>query len=254
MSSAPDQERLKREREFHDEAFGHYTRAPVAKYYAIQRYDSEYYRKQVAGYPGGQVLEYGCGPGSYAFDLAKRGMHVTAIDISPVGIERAQEEAERLGVADRCDFRVMNAEELEFDDNSFDIICGTAILHHLDLDKAYPELCRTMRPSGQGVFFEPLGHNVIINAYRNRTPQHRTEDEHPLLEPDIERARDFFGSVETEHFHLTTLAAVPFKDRPIFDRMLSALHRTDRLLFKLPALRRQSWMVVITVADPRKAS
>ncbi len=245
--------RLDREREFHDEAFGHYTRAPVAKYYAIQRYDVAYYREQVDRYAGGKALEYGCGPGSYAFELAKQGTHVTAIDISPVGIERATEKAERLGVSDKCDFRVMNAEELEFADDSFDLICGTAILHHLDLDKAYSELRRTMRAGGHGVFFEPLGHNVVINAFRRRTPQHRTEDEHPLLEPDIERARGFFGSVETEHFHLSTLAAVPFKDRPVFDRMLGALHKTDRLLFKLPALRRQSWMVVISVADPLPA-
>lgn len=242
--------RLEREREFHDQAFGHDTRKPLGKYYGIQRYDIAHYEQQVGRYATGDALEYGCGPGSYAFDLAKQGIRVTGIDLSAVAIEQATEEAERQGVADLCEFRVMNAEELDFADDSFDLICGTAILHHLDIDKAYSELRRTMRDAGHGVFFEPLGHNAIINAYRRRTPEHRTEDEHPLLEADIERARDFFGEVETEHFHLSTLAAVPFRGRRGFDRMLGALHHADRIMFRLPALRRQSWMVVISVAEP----
>lgn len=40
-------------------------------------------------------------------------------------------------------------------------------------------------------FSEPLGHNPIINWYRNRTPEMRTEDEHPLLIKDIEFAKIF---------------------------------------------------------------
>jgi hypothetical protein len=36
-------------------------------------------------------------------------------------------------------------------------------------------------PAGWALFSEPLGHNPLVNWYRNRTPEQRTEDEHPLL-------------------------------------------------------------------------
>jgi SAM-dependent methyltransferase len=243
--------RLDREAEFHDRAFGQDTRAPVWKYYEIQKHDTERYMSLLDRYGGGAVLEYGCGAGSAAYDLAHNGARVVGIDISPVAIEQAAERAEQAGVADRCEFRVMNAEQLDFPDDSFDLVCGSAILHHLDLEHAYPEIARTMRPGGHGVFIEPLGHNALINAFRNRTPQHRTPDEHPLLMADIELARRYFGRLELTHFHLATLAALPMRGRRGFDRLLSALDRVDRALFRAPALRRQSWMVVVEIAEPR---
>ena len=108
-----------------------------------------------------------------------------------------------------------------------------------------------MKPDGHGVFFEPLGHNPIINAYRRRTPQHRTPDEHPLLQSDIELAGGYFNRVETTYFHLATLAAVPFRGRRGFEGLLRVLHALDEALFRLPLLRRQAWMVIVTLAEPR---
>ncbi|MGH2990834.1 MAG: class I SAM-dependent methyltransferase [Microbacterium sp.] len=243
--------RLESEREFHDRAFGEGTRAPVWKYYEIQRYDNEHYRRLVMRYGQGKVLEYGCGTGSAAYLLARAGASVTGIDLSEVAIRQAQEEAERQGLSDRCSFQVMNAEELAFPADSFDLVCGTAILHHLELERAYREVARTMKPDGHGVFFEPLGHNPIINAYRRRTPQHRTPDEHPLLQSDIELAGGYFNRVETSYFHLATLAAVPFRGRRGFDGLLRALHGLDEALFRIPLLRRQAWMVIVTLTEPR---
>jgi len=253
LSSAPMSSRLDREREFHDKAFGEATRAPVWKFYEIQRYDIEHYSRLIDEYGRGAVLEYGCGAGSGAYRLAHNGAVVTGIDLSEVAIRQAREEAEREGVSDRCEFRVMNAEKLDFPAASFDLVCGTAILHHLDLDRAYSEIARTMKPGGHGVFFEPLGHNPLINAYRRRTPQHRTPDEHPLLETDLELARSYFEHVEASYFHLSTLAAVPLRGRPAFERVLSTLHGIDRALFRIRPLRKHAWMVILEVAQPRVA-
>ena len=139
---------------------------------------------------------------------------MTGIDLSAVAIEQATEEAERQGVADRCEFRVMNAEELDFADDSFDLICGTAILHHLDLDKAYSELRRTMPATRSRGPPEPrrattrsstpIGGARPSTAPRTSIPCSRRISSAPT---------DFFGEVETEHFHLSTLAAVPFRGR-----------------------------------------
>jgi SAM-dependent methyltransferase len=177
---------------------------------------------------------------------------VTGIDLSPVAIEKAEEEAESRGVAAATEFRVMNAEALDFPDDSFGLVCGTGILHHLDLDRAYGEIARVLRPDGRAVFVEPLGHNPAINLYRRRTPELRTEDEHPLVMPDLERASEYFQDVDPRFFHLSTLLAVPARSWKRFDPLLNTLGRFDDALFRaLPALRRYAWLVALVFARPR---
>jgi SAM-dependent methyltransferase len=246
-------ERSERERDFHNAVFAEHGRAPLAKYYSVQRHAFGHYEDLISRGPaGGRALEYGCGPGSWAYFLAKRGFDVTGIDISDVAIEQATERAEREGVAERCTFRVMNAEHMDFEDSSFGLICGSAILHHLDLSLALPEIARTLTPRGHGVFLEALGTNPAINLYRRLTPRHRTPDEHPLVPADLELASQHFGSVEAEYFNFLTLAAVPLRQRPSFDRVLGRLDAADRRLFRVAALRRLAWTAVIELSQPAR--
>lgn len=240
------------EREFHNRAFSEDVRSAVGKFYSVIRSSRAFYEGFLADRAqGARALEYGCGPGSYAFFLARRGAQVTGIDISETAIEqaRAQAHEEQLPI----EFRVMNAERLEFPDGSFDLICGTGVIHHLDLRAAFAELARTMKPEGAAVFVEPLGHNPLINLYRSRTPALRTRDEHPLLLRDLDLARSFFRRVEPHFFHLASLLGVPFRERPWFGRLLGALDATDRTLFRLPPLRRFAWQVVIVLAEPDRS-
>jgi SAM-dependent methyltransferase len=245
--------RQEREAEFHDRLFVGGKRPEAAKFYAIDRRSSEYYGELLeARAAGSRILEYGCGPGSAAFFLAERGAHVDGIDISSVAIDKAAEAAREQGVDDRTSFQVMDAEALAFDDGSFDVVCGTGILHHLDLERAYRELARVLKPGGEAIFMEPMGHNPVINLYRRRTPELRTEDEHPLLMKDLERAETYFGEVRPRFFHLQSLLAVPLRGRRSFERFLSALETADDRLFRLaPPLRRYAWMTVVRLAQPK---
>src|SRR6266550_3266334 len=104
--------RLEREREFHDRAFADDVRAPAKRFYSVTGALSRWYEEQLSSSaPNGQALEYGCGPGSRAFDLARRGASVTGIDISRVAIEQAAARGHDEGLAERLEFRVMDAEE-----------------------------------------------------------------------------------------------------------------------------------------------
>jgi SAM-dependent methyltransferase len=198
------------------------------------------------------VLEYGCGADSMAAHLAHRGAHVTGIDVSPVAIEEAERRASLNGGTQRLSYRVMDAEHLEFEDQSFDLICGGAILHHLDLEQAYGEISRTLRPGGRAVFLEPMGHNPLIRWYRNRTPDYRTVDEHPLLTEDLEAGRRHFGRVSDNYFHLFVLAAVPLRNGRLFSPVRRSLDAVDRFLIRhVPPLRKHAWMVVLEMSDPR---
>jgi SAM-dependent methyltransferase len=247
--------RQQREQEFHDRAYGSgaYHDRPAAKFYTIANAAYRRYEEELWAATGdADVLEYGCGDGSYGFELARRGGRVTGIDISPVAIEQAQQQAAKEGVEDSTRFMVMDCEQLDFDDQSFDLICGGGILHHIDLDKGYAELARTLRPDGKAAFLEPMGHNPLINLYRNRTPELRTEDEHPLLESDLENARRHFDTVDAEYFNLLSLAAVPLRRTSAFDRVNRALDSADHWLFeRFSGLRKHAWMVMVTLSGPR---
>jgi SAM-dependent methyltransferase len=245
------EERYLREKQFHEHRYGENSRQVVSKYYTISGKRLEFYEHYLASRsPERRVLEYGCGQGSHAFSLAENGAQVTAIDLSETAIEQARETArlKDLGI----NFRVMNAEALDFEDGTFDIICGTAIIHHLALRKAFFEITRTLRPAGFAIFMEPLGHNPLINLYRKLSPRLRTEDEHPLKLEDFELARLFFREVDVYYFHLLSLLAVPFRETRFFSNMLQILHGVDQVLFRyVPFARKYAWYSVVILRHPR---
>lgn len=242
--------RIAREREFHDARFADDSRS-ADRFYAINEASDQFFRREIEQTAnGGVILDYGCGSGAYAaLHAARHGYRVTAIDISPVAIEHARAEAAKASVADRIDFRVMNAERLEFADDSFDMICGLGVIHHLELEPALRECARVVRPDGRVVFVEPLGHNPIINLYRQRTPDQRTPDEHPLVMDDFEVLRRHFRHVSATYYHLLGLLALPLRGRARFGSVLGSLDAADRALFKTPA-RRYAWMVGLQLTGP----
>jgi SAM-dependent methyltransferase len=245
--------RIQREQAFHDARARHETRESAFKFYrTVARTSSAYLRDLVLRECAGRrVLEFGCGAGSYELDLARAGAIVVGIDISPEAIERARERVAAQGLSERISFQVMNAEELTFSAASFDRVCGSSILHHLDLDRALRETARILKPGGDAVFYEPLGHNPLINLYRRLTPRMRSEDEHPLKARDLDMLGAHFGRVEIRYFHLLSIASVVWKGRPGFDRLRGFLESLDRRLFTLPFFRRQAWIVVIKLSTPR---
>jgi len=245
-----------REREFHNAAFSDGRRAEAAGAggaYAILHDSRIFYEGFIKSHaPGANMLEFGCGASAMASTFGAAAATVVGIDISDVAVEQATQQAAASGL--NATYRVMDAESLQFPDRSFDLICSTAILHHLDLRKAYAEIARTLTPDGHAIFMEPLAYNPAINLYRRMTPSLRTPDEHPLTVQDLELARTYFNSVEVRYFSLATLVAIPLRRRAIFMRTLFALERLDRALFRsLPWLRRYAWQVVIVLSQPKHA-
>lgn len=244
-------ERLNREADFHDRVFGTETnvRAPTDRFYAVaQRAYNDYaslVRENIAGL---DVLEYGCGPGSQAFDLASLAAQVYGIDISPAAIEAARATAVRRNVGHNCHFEVMDAEAMSFPDDRFDRICGSGILHHLDLTRAFGEIARILKPGGRAIFIEPLGHNPAINWYRRRTPQMRTPDEHPLLVADFAKAGQHFPSVRQQFYSFAVLAAVPLLRSRLFRPIHGALERLDSILLASRSpIRWCAWLAVMVL-------
>jgi ubiquinone/menaquinone biosynthesis C-methylase UbiE len=246
--------RYEREEDFHNSETSARWNA-VGRFYDTAETSLSLYRSLiVAACRDGHVLDYGCGDGELAVLLAETAAHVTGIDISERRIEAARRRGlESAAGPGKLTFHTMNAEHLAFEDDTFDLVCGTSILHHLDLDRALSEIARTLRSTGTAIFLEPLGHNPLINAYRRLTPSFRTEDEHPLLMRDFAVLGRYFGEVEPQFLHLTSLAAVAARPLKIFPHVVRGLDSLDRALFRrVPFLRRYAWIVVLSLRRPRK--
>ena len=247
--------RKAREKAFHDQEYADEVRwQAVDKYYSIiegrARFWEDFLRARCAGK---RVLEYGCGQGKYTPRLAEFGAAVTGIDLSETAMENARAGARAAGV--QVEFRAMDAEALDFPDGTFDVICGNAILHHLDLEPSFSEVARTLKADGVAIFMEPLGHNPLINLKRRMTPRLRTPDEHPLKMSDFNVARKHFARVEIRAYHLLSLLAVPLRKAPGFPAIVTGLDRLDAALFRaLPFTARYAWYAVAVLSEPRQAA
>ena len=254
MESKNVENRLKNEQEFHNEIFESDVRTEeVGRFYRINDAIREGYDKSIFTRPKDRVyLEYGCGmaKGDRLVRLANKGAQVHGIDISDYAIEQLKEKAKASNLP--IGYYVMNAEEMTFSDNTFDVIFGTGILHHLDLEKSYDSIASKLKENGEAIFIEPLGHNPLINGFRNRTPDIRTDDEHPLLMEDFEIANKYFDKIDIKYYYLTTLA-VPliFKNNPP-GFMIRFCNGVDKVIFTLlPFMRKYAWQVLIKFSQPK---
>jgi ubiquinone/menaquinone biosynthesis C-methylase UbiE len=111
-----------------------------------------------------RMLEIGAGTGYFTLNLLRRGIvgEATATDISPGMLQALEAKASELGVA--VDTVSADAEHLPFDDQSFDLVLGHAVLHHIpDLAAALRECERVLRPGGTLAFMgEPSRHGDRI--------------------------------------------------------------------------------------------
>ena len=239
-----------REQEFFDAGASRYARARKWISRSIGAFDRsddvhDYYNPQDK-----IVLDYGCGTGRFAIELIRRGAtRVTGIDISNRRVEAAAEKAEAEGVADRVNFLVADAHDTRLPEHSFDLIIGSDILHHLDLEAAAHEMRRLLKPNGAAVFIEPLAHHPLLRLGRRLTPSARTTDEHPLTTNDWAMlARTFPNFVHFEREFITVplmplnLFAPPGMQRRFAARLAPL---DDRLLERWPTLRKYARRTIL---------
>jgi len=237
---------------FFDGVSEYKLRKSISKYYSVSKSSSKYYEKQIfSNCKNKKILEYGCGDGSYAFDLAERGATVIGIDISSAAIKEAKRQAKEKGVSN-VTFLVMDAEKMQFNDNSFDIVCGTSILHHLNIEKSLKELVRVLKPGCKAFFREPIGYNPLINLFRKLTPRYRVDDEHPLKNKDFKQFKLFFNKVNFTFFHFFSLLSIIFRNTFLFSSALHVLEYIDSKMFKwVPFFKLLAWQVVISLERPK---
>jgi len=97
---------------------------------------------------GARVLEIGCGLGTMAMNWAKNGAAVTAIDLNPTSVAMTQRRFQLHGLAG--EILAMDANHLEFPDETFDYVYSWGVLHHSpNLEKSLAEMMRVLKGNGE---------------------------------------------------------------------------------------------------------
>ena len=226
-------------------------------------------RRALGELNGRTLLDVGCGLGEAAVYFALLGADVTATDISPGMCAAADRLAQANGVKIRP--HVSASEDLGFSaDVKFDVIYTGNTLHHVDIAATMPRLLKHLKPDGVFVSWDPVAYNPVINVYRRRAVQVRTEDEHPLRLADIRAVRGYFRESRTAWFWLSTLfifcaMAVLQRRDPNKERywkkvveeadqwawLYRPLEWLDKVLLLIPFLRPLCWNVVIVGRGPK---
>lgn len=172
-------------------------------------------------------------------------LHCINISEKEIEIGRQFIETSRL----KPQFHLMDAHELQFEDDSFDVVFGGAILHHLQLDRALSEIRRVLKPGGSIVFLEPLDTNPVAKLVRLLTPQARTPDELPFTFKELGILRSHFD-VDISFYELLSvpfgvLSGFVFRNPKNFLTRF-AYWLDHRLLIHVPGLRYLYRNMVIT--------
>ena len=115
------------------------------------RYDKEWHIPEAADFAGARglrMLEIGCGMGTDGAQFAKAGADYTGIDLTDAAIELARKRFELCGL--QGNFQISDAENLDFADESFDLVYSHGVLHHTpDTARAIREIHRVLVPGGR---------------------------------------------------------------------------------------------------------
>jgi ubiquinone/menaquinone biosynthesis C-methylase UbiE len=143
----------------------------------------ESYYHQVAGevvsvFKQGLLLDLGTGPGNLPVEIIKRApeIQIVGIDLSRQLIRMARARALKAGFSKRIVFEVANAANLHFNDESFDMVISTGMLHSLKKPyKVLKEIYRVLKQGGEAWIFDPARITNYIDKSQWRASLNRRE-------------------------------------------------------------------------------
>ena len=121
--------------------------------YARDLFDATVPEEEQRELPYDRALELGCGSGFFLLNLIQAGVarRGSVTDLSPGMVKVATRNGENLGLD--IDGRVADAEGIPYDDDTFDLVVGHAVLHHIpDVELSLREVVRVLKPGGRFVF------------------------------------------------------------------------------------------------------
>ena len=235
-----------REKKFHNELQSRPNgRFENIFYKSLFNLSEDFFKSLKSFCSGADVLDFGCGTGGCLKKVLEfNPRKITGIDISEVSIEKAKKSIASL--EKNLELLVDNCEKTKFEDNTFDLVYGTGILHHLNIELCLKEIKRILKPGGKFLFIEPLGTNPLIRLYRKLTPNSRSIDEHPLVDNDFNLINDHFNKIKVKYYGFLTLVFFPFYSSPKNSIIFKILKNFDKSLFSIKLFKKLAWSVLIS--------
>jgi ubiquinone/menaquinone biosynthesis C-methylase UbiE len=131
------------------------------------RYTKEWHIPEAAGFDqasGLKVLEIGCGLGTDGAQFAEAGADYTGVDLTEAAVDLARKRFDLFDL--KGNFRTADAENLDFPDESFDLVYSHGVLHHTpETGEAIEEIHRVLRPAGRAVvmLYHRNSYNFRVN-------------------------------------------------------------------------------------------
>ena len=185
-----------------------------------------------------KILEFGC---SEWVELIHENFKTNpaaldCINISPSEISRAKKKANKLDLRYLPNWILMDAHELDYEDESLDLIIGVGMLHHLSLPEVYSEINRVLKPGGIAFFSEPLDINPLLTLARVLTPKSRTDDEEPFKIKHLNLTKKYFPKTNFVYQQFFTFFFSPFlglMPKRIANLIMIILYKIDCFLLKI---------------------
>jgi ubiquinone/menaquinone biosynthesis C-methylase UbiE len=135
--------------------------------------------REAAILKGKHLLEVGCGMGYDSLEFLKRGVRVTATDLTPNAVKLSRRHFEIEGVQPE-DVRTANGLKLPFDDNTFDAVWANGVLHATgDTARAIAEARRVLKPGGRAIishFYRKPSWMYMLHHVGRENIEYKEED------------------------------------------------------------------------------
>jgi ubiquinone/menaquinone biosynthesis C-methylase UbiE len=135
--------------------------------------------REAAILKGKHLLEVGCGLGYDSLEFLRRGVRVTATDLTPNAVRLARRHFEIEGVQAE-DVRTASALDLPFHDNTFDAIWANGVLHATgDTARAISEVRRVLRPGGRAIichFYRKPSWMLLLHRLGRENIEYKEQD------------------------------------------------------------------------------
>jgi ubiquinone/menaquinone biosynthesis C-methylase UbiE len=193
--------------------------------------------------PGRRALELGCGTGVFLERVAASGAAICGLDLSTDLLERAARR-----VSGHAQIRLCrgDAGRLPFPPGSFDVVYGSSVLHHLDLEETMTEVFRVLRPGGRAVFAEPnLLNPQIVAMFKLNLLKKRY-----AVSPDEMAFTRFRAARTLRRIGFEDVSVVPFDflHPSVPASWIDGVSRIGRRLERVPLIREIAGSLVIRAA------
>lgn len=234
--------------EIQDKVSDYYEGIRYEKDYSV-RYHDWWIKKMISmsGLDSGVILDNGCGTGILFDYLRRYNCNVIGLDISPGMIEKARKINKNIICGD--------SQYLPFKNNSFEIIFGRSLLHHLpDPRKGIEEMKRVVRDNGRIVLVDT--NDSILSRLPRRIIKkrgHFSEDHKNFYIDELIGIINkefkitqiyFFGYIAYPLLGFPDLIDI-FKYIPFRNLISKMLIKIDEIIAKIPIIKKNSWGVMI---------